>query len=82
MVKHTQTFRWQQPTNCLSVFDHFLGLALKSIKICYVDCYFLSKSHILQLLQPTNNIFFQLCPKNSYVFHMFPGKNLWFPSKN
>ena len=26
------TFR-QQPTNCLSVFDHFVGLALKGLKI-------------------------------------------------
>ena len=31
MVKQTQTIRWQQPTNCLSVFDHFLGLALKGL---------------------------------------------------
>ena len=29
MVKHTQTIRRQLPTNCLSVFDHFVGLALK-----------------------------------------------------
>ena len=29
MVKHTQTTRQQNPTNCLSVFDHFVGLALK-----------------------------------------------------
>ena len=28
MVKHTQLIRWQQPTNCLSVCDHFVGLAL------------------------------------------------------
>ena len=26
MIKHTQVIRW---LNCLSVFDHFLGLALK-----------------------------------------------------
>ena len=31
MVKHTQTIRLQQPTNCLSVFDHFVGLALKEL---------------------------------------------------
>ena len=24
MVKHTETIRQQQPTNCLSVFDHFV----------------------------------------------------------
>ena len=31
MVKHTQTIRWLLPTNCLSGFDHFLGLALKGL---------------------------------------------------
>ena len=28
---NTQTIRRQQPTNCLSVFDHFVGLALKGL---------------------------------------------------
>ena len=32
MVRHTQTTRRQKPTNCLSVFDHFMGLALKELK--------------------------------------------------
>ena len=32
MVKHTQTIRRQQPMNCLSVFDHFVGLALKGFR--------------------------------------------------
>ena len=32
MVKHTQTINLQQPTNCLSVFDHFVGLALKGLR--------------------------------------------------
>ena len=32
MVKHTQTIRWQQPTNCFSVFDDFVRLALKGLK--------------------------------------------------
>ena len=32
MVKHSQTIRQQQPTSCLSVFDHFVGLALKGLK--------------------------------------------------
>ena len=31
MVKHTQTIRRQTPTNCLSVFDHFVGLVLKEL---------------------------------------------------
>ena len=29
VVKHTQTIRRLLPTSCLSVFDHFVGLALK-----------------------------------------------------
>ena len=33
MVKHTQTIRRLLPTNCLSVFDHFMGLALKGLRI-------------------------------------------------
>ena len=32
MVKQTQTIRRQQPTNCLSVFDHFVRLVLKGLK--------------------------------------------------
>ena len=31
MVKHTQTIRRMLATNCLSVFKHFVGLALKSL---------------------------------------------------
>ena len=31
MVKHTQTIRRLLPTNCLSVFDHFVALALKGL---------------------------------------------------
>ena len=31
MAKHTQTIRRQEPMNCLSVFDHHVGLALKGL---------------------------------------------------
>ena len=31
MVKHTQTIRRQQSTDCLSVFDHFVGLSLERL---------------------------------------------------
>ena len=31
MVKQTQTIRRLLLTNCLSVFDHFVGLALKGL---------------------------------------------------
>ena len=33
MVKHTQTICQQKPTNCLSVFDHFVNLALKGLSL-------------------------------------------------
>ena len=31
MVKHTQKINQQSPTNCLSVFDHFVLLVLKEL---------------------------------------------------
>ena len=31
MIKHTQTICRLLPTNCLSVFDYFVGLALKGL---------------------------------------------------
>ena len=31
MVKYTQVIRRQKPTNRLSVFDHFMELALKGL---------------------------------------------------
>ena len=40
MVKHTQTIRRLMPTNCLSVFDHFVGLALKGFtKAQWLTCF-------------------------------------------
>ena len=33
LVKHAQKLRRQQPTNCLSLFNHFVELALKGLKI-------------------------------------------------
>ena len=33
MAKHTQTIRRLLLTNCLSVFDHFVGLTLKGLDI-------------------------------------------------
>ena len=32
MVKDIQKIRRQQPTNSLSVFDHFMGLTLKGLR--------------------------------------------------
>ena len=37
MVKHTQTIRGQQSTNCLSVFGHFVVLKLKGLTVITKD---------------------------------------------
>ena len=31
MAQKTQTIRRQEPTNCLNVFEYFVGLALKGL---------------------------------------------------
>ena len=39
-TKWSNTFKQfvdKLPTNCLSVFDHFVGLALKGLKVMIVD---------------------------------------------
>ena len=40
MVKHTQTIRRLLPTNSLSVFDHFVGLALKVAHVVNIKLFF------------------------------------------
>ena len=35
MLKHIQTIRREQPTNCFSLFKQFVGLALKGLKWQY-----------------------------------------------
>ena len=49
MAKHTQTICRQQPTNCLTVFDHFVGLAFKGLKLSIsVPFYFHQIFHIVE----------------------------------
>ena len=48
MVKHIQTIRRKKPTNCLSVFDHFVGLALKGLITSFL--YFLSLTNKKQTI--------------------------------
>ena len=43
MVKRTQTIRRLLPKNCLSMFDHFVGLALKGLKKV-LNQYFVSRT--------------------------------------
>ena len=46
---NTQKIRRQQPTNCVIVFDHFVGLALRGLKIKYFWA-------ALQLMRQLNSI--------------------------
>ena len=48
MVKQTQAVSRLLPTNCLSVFDHFVGLALKGLRN---SCFVLRLGCLLLLLQ-------------------------------
>ena len=65
MVKHTQTIRRQQPTNCLSVSDHFVGLVLKGLTIILIITFIVSF-----ILQKWINLCL-LCIRilTSFIFH-------------
>ena len=41
MVKHTQTIRQLLAVDCLSVFDHFVGLVFKGLSrsLCYINSF-------------------------------------------
>ena len=67
MVKHTQTIRRLLPTNCLSVFDHFGGLALKGLK----QIFFFSQS----FLQYPKWLYYQITIRFS---NSFCGIAKWF----
>ena len=51
MVKHTQTIHRQQPTNCLSVFDHFVGVALKGLNTPLKVMQYLLQKDVVFLFQ-------------------------------
>ena len=65
VVKHHQTIRRQQLTNCLSVFDHFVGLAHKGLRT--LDGFM----NLIQALQP-----FQTCA--AVLFHLKTEKSVVF----
>ena len=49
MVKHIQAIRRQKPTNCLSVFDHFVGLWLKGcVRYIFASLFCISKREHLR----------------------------------
>ena len=50
MVKHTQKIRGLLPKNCLSLFDHFLGLALKGLIAKLTPVILAKEDHKLQIM--------------------------------
>ena len=68
MVKHTQTIRWQEPKNCLSMFDHFMGLAPKGLTLIFLATLTISDPQLLQ------NIFKKLELLSLNIFGLENGK--------
>ena len=56
MVKHTQTIRWLLPRNCLSVFDHFVKLALKGWILSFISMFHFNISSILEQRGVSRNL--------------------------
>ena len=69
MVKHTQTICRLLPTNCLSVFDHFVGLALNEL-----NC-------VLEILKMTWCVAVGCC-NNSFKKNIIKGISFYQLPKN
>ena len=69
MVKHTQTIRRLLPTNCLSVFDHFVGLALKELTHFWPMSPFYTPMFLggIKTLKQRTLIFKKYSEKNAYI---------------
>ena len=61
MAKHTQTIRQQRRANCLSVFDHFVRLAVKWLNDIF---------HVL-LFKETNDKKLKKCLKRKWPYVQF-----------
>ena len=66
MVKHTQTIRRHFLTNCLSVFDHFMGLMIKELTI-NSDLTFNFIRYIALIFQSVSNVKFTIDKFNFLV---------------
>ena len=76
MINHTQTIHRQKPTNCLSMFDHFAGLALKVLK---QDHWLKSRSNVKVHIK--KGLFFVstsgVCPKLMTLEQIAKLKRTW-----
>ena len=57
MVQHNQTIRQKQATNCLSVFDHFVGLTLKGLTVNAVINHLVTTGHFVTTCIKKLNLF-------------------------
>ena len=84
MVKHTQIIRRQQPTNCLSMFDHSLRLALKDLGISRGSNQFPTKKYSRKMrIAPSLTYFtyafqIKLLSQEIYLFFDKVLFNTWF----
>ena len=53
MFKHIQAIRRQKPTNFLSMFDHFAGLALKGLNISHNKYFKTALIHSISRIKQT-----------------------------
>ena len=75
VVKYTQTFDGKLPTNCLSVFDHFVGSALKGLKLFSSH----NEDSELQYWEIMHNcIHKKFCHLQSYKQLFSLSRNRWF----
>ena len=72
MVKNTQTICRLLPTNCLSVFNHFLGLVLKGLNLCLKISQHLWKCNPLRVNVPVF-VANTGCPDNCSRGKLSPG---------
>ena len=64
MIKHTQRIRRLLLTNCMSVFDYFVGLALKVLKtLAFTNISFASGVNydLLQALSTDKFLDYEIC---------------------
>ena len=73
MVKHNKIIRQQQLTTCLSVFDHFVGFALKGLK--QQNCFSLKK-------KKTNELAYYVTKKTLDLNSLAPNNCIFLPFLN
>ena len=64
MVKHAHTIRWLLPMDCLSVFEHFVGLLFKGL-----DVVFIYNGLKQSLVLSGKNEFIALCIQRQFKTH-------------